>query len=428
MAMKNVFVMALDDFNRAMLERLQGAEGIQFHSLLDLDTAVDTRHYDIPALLERARTQLREFPERVDAVVGFWDFPTSTMLPIIQREFGLNGSSLESVLFCEHKYLSRVEQAKVAPAQTPAFAAFNPFDPKVLDEPPLAYPFWVKPVRSHSSQLGFRVNNREDFAHAVSQIRRNIHFLAEPFNELMRHAQLPDSLKAVDGWHCMAEQIISGGRQCTVEGYVLDGEITIYGTIDSLREGVHNSSFSRYQYPSSLPEAVQRDMYDAVEGFLKKVGFNNSPFNVEFFYEEETDQLWMLEVNTRCSKSHSPLFEMVDGASNTQAMVDVALGQKPRFPEKGGSYRLATKFMLRENEDAYVRRVPTAEEIRAIESEIPGTRVLIIAHEGWHLSSLYHQDSYTFETANLFVAGDSLDEIEAKSEQVKARLNFELER
>ncbi|PAU80022.1 D-alanine--D-alanine ligase [Halovibrio salipaludis] len=428
MAIRNVFVMALDDFNRAMLERLQGVENLRFHSLLDLETAVDTRHYDIPALLDRARRQLRAFPGSIDAIVGFWDFPTSTMLPILRREFGLRGPSVESVMRCEHKYWFRMNQEKVAPSQTPAYAAFNPFDSRFPDEAPLAYPFWIKPIRSHSSQLGFRINDRSAFADGLTEIRDNIDFLARPFNELMTHAEMPEEVRTVDGWHCLAEEIISAGRQCTVEGYVLDGEIVIYGTIDSLREGVHGSSFSRYQYPSDLPVDVQEAMYKATHDFLKQVGFDDSPFNIEFFYEEDTGQLWMLEVNTRCSKSHSPLFEMVDGASNTQAMVDVALGRKPDFPEQGGDYRLATKFMLREHEDAYVRRVPTADEIAAIEADIPGVRIQIVAHEGYRLSTLFHQDSYTFETALLFIGGDSLEEIERKSEQVKGRLHFELER
>lgn len=425
---RNIFVMALDEFNRAMLERLQGADGMRFHSLLDMETAVDTRDYDIPLLLDRARLQLREFPGPIDAIVGFWDFPTSTMLPILRREFGLRGPSLESVLRCEHKYWFRVNQQQFAPEQTPAYAAVNPFDERYPDHPPLDYPFWIKPVRSHSSQLGFYIDDRSSFADAVGEIREKIHFLARPFNELLAYAELPESIRPVDGWHCLAEEIISAGEQCTLEGYVLDGEVVIYGTVDSLREGKYGSSFSRYQYPSSLPESVQAGMGEMARDFLRQIEFDDSPFNIEFYYEPDSGQVWMLEVNARCSKSHSPLFEMVDGTSNKQAMVDVALGRRPVFPEEGGPFNMAAKFMLREHEDALVRRVPTAEEIAAIEADIPGVRIQIIAVEGERLSRLLHQDSYSYETALLFIGGDSNEDIENRSEQVKARLNLELER
>ena len=49
----------------------------------------------------------------------------------------------------------------------------------------------------------------------------------------------------------MAEQVI-GGRQCTVEGYVHDGEVVPYGTVDSIRYP-QVLSFFYYLYPSTLP-------------------------------------------------------------------------------------------------------------------------------------------------------------------------------
>jgi hypothetical protein len=37
------------------------------------------------------------------------------------------------------------------------------------------------------------------------------------------------------------------------------------------------------------------------------------------------DTIWLLEINTRISKSHCPLFRRVDGASHHQVMLDLAL-------------------------------------------------------------------------------------------------------
>lgn len=428
MVKKNVFVLAMDDFNRSMLERLRGSESIRFHPLLDTETAVDTRDYDIPHLLERARRTLAEFPEPIDGIVGYWDFPTSTMLPVLRREQGLPGPSLESVLRCEHKYWARLEQARVAPEDTPRFAAVNPFADDVVEHPPLDYPFWLKPVRAHSSQLGFRVGSDTDWAHAVERTREGIGVFAEPFNHFFRMAELTEEIREIDGWHCIAEEMISEGHQCTVEGYVLNGRVRIYGVVDSMRQGEANSSFSRYQYPSTLPESVIDRMDSDAVRFLGQVEYDNAPFNIEFFYNEDRDRLQLLEANTRCSKSHSPLFEMVDGASNLQAMVDVELGREANFPPEGGPCRHATKFMLREDTDAFVERVPTEQEVRAIEDEFEHVRIQIEASQGRRLSDMLHQDQYTFEIATLFVGGDSVEEVERKGELVKNRLEFRLRR
>lgn len=424
MAKQNIFVMAMDDFHQVMLERLLGSEDMVFHPLLDMKTAVDTIDYDMAELLDRARQTLEDFPGTVDAIVGYWDFPTCSLLPILRREWSLPGPSLEATLRCEHKYWARTEEAQVAPRQTPRFASVNPFDENVLDTPPLPYPFWIKPVRAHSSQLGFHVNNRQDFEHALEQTRDGIHVFAKPFNYILAMAQLPDDIAPVDGWHCIAEEIISEGRQCTLEGYVLNGEVEIYGAVDSLREGAVGSSFSRYQYPSSLPASVQDIMVQDCRRFVERTGFDNSPFNIEFFYNEKNATVWMLEVNTRCSKSHSPLFEMVDGSSNLQAMVDVALGRKPAFPPEGGKYRYAAKIMLREHQDAVIERVPGADEVRAIEKDIPGCHIKVEAEQGGRLSDMLHQDSYSFEYALLFLGGDSVEEIDKQADHIKARLDF----
>ena len=119
MTKENIFVMAMDDFHQVMLERLQGSEEMVFHPLLDMKTAVDTVHYDIAVLLDRARRTLEDFPGTVDAIVGYWDFPTCSLLPILRREWNLPGPCLEATLRCEHKYWARTEEAQVAPRQTP---------------------------------------------------------------------------------------------------------------------------------------------------------------------------------------------------------------------------------------------------------------------------------------------------------------------
>jgi hypothetical protein len=66
----------------------------------------------IDELLDRATDELERFARSgrgsVDGVVGFWDFPVQTMVPILRRRRSLSGPTLESVLKCEHEYWSRL--------------------------------------------------------------------------------------------------------------------------------------------------------------------------------------------------------------------------------------------------------------------------------------------------------------------------------
>ena len=66
-----------------------------------------------PTLLDKAQGVLDAFDGRIDAIVGYWDFPVSTLIPILSERYGTRSTSLESVVKCEHKYWSRLEQQKV---------------------------------------------------------------------------------------------------------------------------------------------------------------------------------------------------------------------------------------------------------------------------------------------------------------------------
>lgn len=402
----NVFVLGCDELGERLLPTLQHAEEYAFHPLLPLEEAVHAERYDIERLLEDAVAELEVFPGRIDAVVGYWDFPTSALLPLIRQHFGLRGPSLEAVLKCEHKYWSRLEQSRSVPGCVPPFQVLDPFGEDPASQVRLGYPFWIKPVKGHSSQLGFRIDDADALAAVLPRIRANIGRLAEPFTQVAALAHMPDEIRAVSGHHCILEGLISAGRQCTLEGYVLGGEVHVYGVIDTIRDRRHHSVLSRYVYPSSLPEAVQQRMIDCTRRFLGHIGYDDAPFNIEFYYDPDTDQVWLLEVNSRLSRSHSAIFLLVDGAPHLQVMVDVALGLRPRMPRGRGRYAVAAKHMIRVFEDGRVRSVPSAEDIRRLEQSFPGTVVEINVRPGMQLSALLHQDEYSYELGVIFTGAD----------------------
>jgi len=158
---------------------------------------------------------------------------------------------------------------------------------------------------------------------------------------------------------------------------------------------------------------------------IRQVGYDDAPFNIEFYWEEDSDRIWLLEINCRISKSHAPLFQMVDGCYHHQVMIDLALGRKPAMPHREGRFRCAAKFMLRRQEDARVVRVPTDAEIAAVEAAIPGVVIQVELSEGMRLSQLRYQDSYSYEVAVVFVGADDHEGLAAKYRQVLARLPLE---
>lgn len=419
---KNIFVVGLDEFNLGMIRSLKNAENYNFIGLLDIHALIDSGLYRLNDMLELAEKQLREFKGPIDAIVGYTDFPVSTMVPILCEKLNVPGPSLESVLKCEHKYWSRLEQKKAIPEHIPAFTEFDPFDDQALDQISLEYPFWIKPIKSTASQLGFRINSRKDFNRATGIIREKIG-LFKPFDYLLDLIKLPPEIVSVKSSHCVAEQIISG-RQCTLEGYVHNKEVRTYGIIDSIREP-NRTTFARYQYPSRLPQKVQEEMSRISERVMQQVGMDNSAFNLEFFWNEKKDKIWFLEINTRIPQSHSDLFVKVDGVSNHQVMLDVALNQDPWFPRRQGKFRVAGKFFIREYQDKLITGIPTKEDLEDLNNKIPGTMVDVQGKLGMKLSDIPEQDSYSYASAFIYLGADSQKELLDKFKKCREMIRFQ---
>jgi len=426
---RNVFVLGMNALNAERLTRLRGVEDVVFHPLLTPAQVYETQAFDIPAMLAESKATLDAFDGTVDAIVGYMDFPVSTMLPILCRQFGTRNVALESLLKCEHKYWSRKVMAEVIPDHIPRFTAFDPFDDDALSrigEAGLRFPFFVKPVKSSGSRLGFRIDSPEDFDFAIDKLRREIGQISEPFNHVLDQADIPDAIRAVDGRFCMAEQVI-GGRQCTLEGYAHDGEVVPYAVVDSIRYP-QVLSFFYYLYPSQLPPPVKNQMYEITRKVMAHIGYDNAGFNIEFFWDEVGERIWLLEINTRIAQSHCDLFEMVDGVSHQQVTIDIALGRRPDMPVGEGRFNVAAEFFYRVFfANATLARVPTRAEIAVAEEQAEGTRIASYVKKGMRLSDLPEQDAYSFAIASLWMGASTLSALLWNYEKVLERLNYEFE-
>jgi biotin carboxylase len=422
----SIFVLGLDQENLAMLERVPDAVNFRFHQLLTIE---ELQVGDIPIadLLRKAEDRLTEHIESggtVDAVVGYWDFPVSTMSPILRRRFGSRGPSLESVLKCEHKYWSRLEQRDVA-SDLPRFALVD------LDQEPVAapadvgYPMWLKPVKSFSSDLAFEVTDDEEFTAAANEIRAGVDRVGEPFQYLLDQVELPAEIAEAGGRACVAEQALSGQR-AAVEGFAQNGRVTIYGILDSL---VYpgNSSFLRHQYPSTLPEHMLDALAEVSTRVIERIGFDDGTFSIEFFCDPDTGSVSILEINPRHSQAHAELFWMVDGVPNHHCMLNVALGRDPRLPHREGEHGIAARWYLRRFTDGVVRVVPDAEELRRLTETMPGVAIEVLPQAGTRLSELPAQDSYSYELAELVIGARDEEELQAKYDRCVQELNFRIE-
>lgn len=414
----NIVVLGLDEANRQLLRRVPDADRYAFHGLLTIEEMQQGEDIPVADLLAKAEARIQAFDGRIDAVVGFWDFPVSTLVPVLCERFGLRGASLESVLRCEHKYWSRLIQREVI-TEYPPFGLVDPDERRV--PPDVGYPCWLKPVKSFSSKLAFEVTDDDQFEDAITKLQDGIGRVGEPFEYLLGKVDLPPEIAEAGGQAVLAERRLSGNR-AAVEGYVHNGRFVAHGVLDSLvYPGV--SSFLRHQYPSQLPERMRDRLVDVSRRLMTRIGLDHATFSIEFFCDPGTGEINVLEVNPRHSQAHADLFEQVDGHPNHHYMVKVALGEDPGPPGEG-PYRISALWYLRRFTDGVLVRGPSDDEIAAVERKLEGVRVFRRAPDGARLSELPGQDSYSYELAQIVVGADDVAQLEEKYERCVATLPF----
>jgi hypothetical protein len=424
MSRKNVFFVGLDDFNRETLAMLPHAAACDFHAALTIEEIRDVDTYDIDRLVETAAKRMADCPGGAHGVASFFDFPGTIIAAILAQRFGLPGPSLESLLKLEHKYWSRLEQQKVVPDHIPAFRAFDPFDEEAFGKLELIPPFWVKPIKSFRSYLAFHIQSERQFRDVMQVCREKGGQLTDPFRHIMDEYNMPHELADMPETF-IAESPI-GGAQCTLEGYVHNGQVVVYGVVDSVREP-DGHSFSRYEYPSFLPLEIQHRMIDVARSAVTQVGYDNAPFNVEFFYDQTAQHVWLLEVNPRASQSHADLFQKVHGTPHLSVIVDLALGRKPKPMDRRGKWNVAAHLFLRHFGEGKVVRIPTERALTHLRKRQPDTRVKIEVDKNQNLADLKNQDSYSYEIAHLYIGGRDRADILDKYDEALAMLQFEIE-
>ncbi|WP_425480778.1 ATP-grasp domain-containing protein [Sciscionella sediminilitoris] len=281
---------------------------------------------------------------------------------------------------------------------------------------------WLKPVKSFSSDLAFQVRDDHEFRSALDEISKGIGRVGAPFQRLLDRVEQPAAVREAGGEACLAEHAVTGS-QVTVEGYRTAEETVVYGIIDS-----HNypdtSSFHYYRYPSEVPSDVQRRLVDISERVVERIDLRHSAFNIEYFWNEDADEIKLLEVNPRHSQSHAMLFEYVDGTPNHRVMVRLALGLEVEFPHRKGPYAVAAKYFVRRFVGGRVLRVPTDEEVDALERQMSGCAVDVLVEPGQRLADLAEQDSYSYAIASIHLGARDQQELTDKYERCLRSLPF----
>lgn len=322
------------------------------------------------------------------------DYPGSALAAVIAKRLGLPGPEPEVVLLCQHKYLSRREQAKFVPEAVPPFALIDVADGAALPEG-LHFPLFVKPVKSFFSIGAEKISSAAELSALLPRWADLDEFFLPLDRLLQRYAGA-----SIGTGRLIAEGLLHGA-QVTVEGFVHGGKAEIFGVVDSVMFP-DTLAFSRFDYPSALPEAVQARMSEIAGTLMQGLGFDNGLFNIEMMYDPEADLISIIEINPRMASQFADLYEKVDGTSSYTVLLDIAQGRSPRFTRRQGRYGFAASFVLRSFEDHTVAALPSEEGLARLAQLYPDIRVELLGRVGHKLSAeLQDGCSYRYGIVNL---------------------------
>ena len=421
MTRRRILVLFAQEWDRLALADPLLADRYEFvHSGFDLFRfpenarllAFDARRY-VDHLVRLARR------EGVAGVISPHEqFGTLIAAEVAQR-LGLPGPDPRAVLTAQHKYYARVAMAGAIPDATPQFGVF----PQHLADPgalPLPFPFFVKPVKATFSVLARRVDS-------FAELRRHLRFgrlerlvaerLIRPFDDLL--AAYPGF--EIDAHHLVAEELVEG-MQVNVDGYADRGAIRILGIVDELMYP-GTMAFNRFEYPSSLPQAVQARIAAVAEQAVAAVGFDHGLFNVELCYDPSADAIKVVEINPRVASQFVTLYRSVEGISLYDLMLSLAVGETPHCEPRPQAHAYAASFVFRRFDGRPVRPAPSEDRLAQVAARHPDAHLMLYLKRGAALArEMKWLGSHRFAVLNL--SGRDRPELYAHYRDIRDALGF----
>ena len=355
----------------------------------------------------------------IAGVLSSSDYPGAPLAGALAAQLGLAGARPERVITAAHKYYSRIAQRAAAPEAVPEFALV---DLRArAPEPPLAFPCWVKPVKGSFSLLARRIDGPEAFRAFVDS--REVREYGDEYLAIFNRMVAAYSDLPVDGRALIAEGVLRGGL-VTVEGFVCEGSVEVFGIVDSTLH--ENGSFARFDYPSVLPDRVRDRMAAIARRVIGELDLDWTIWNIEMMYDAAADRVSIVEVNPRICGQFADLYQKVDGTNSYEVALALATGARPEFARRRGRYAAAASFPLRVFEPCTVEDAPDEGDVAVAEALYAETMVWRECRTGDELSDFAGEDGASQRYAIINLGGADRADLARRCAAVQDQLGFSL--
>ncbi len=386
---------------------------------LTIETTEKVLSFGVKAYISQTVERINHNPGLYDGVVGTHD-SSSLFAAIIAQETGKRFAPVSGIINSQNKYLCRRVQKKVAPEAAPRYCLALDY---LRDPSRLSTPFFIKPVRSNISFGTHKVNTPEELHYYIGLESMDIALFNQYYlDALSYNSGYYDALNIATCNTFLCEDLIEG-EQVTVDGYVMDGEVSFFGVTKAVYHPLTNS-FSHHEFPCELPEEMLGKISDALGRLIPALEMDDSFFNVELRLDMENHTFKIIEVNSRIAFQFAKTIEAVSGYDPLRMLCDLAVGEKPKqYARAENTSSACYNFELHAFEDARILETPTQSAYDEIRLKYPGVRVRNLIHENVNLSDFKHNPQ-SYRYCLLDIPGENREEIMRKYEDIIARLRY----
>jgi biotin carboxylase len=423
--LKNILVLFDADWDRLQLQKAAGLSGSPgysfFYEGFDLFSFPGNARlltFDIFRFVDKLAKKYRSLP--LHGITSSNEQFGALVAALLAGRLGLPGTDPRALIAAQHKYIARRILQRELPDANVAFHAF-PYTFRTAREIPLAFPYYVKPVKAAYSVLARRVDTFRDLQQHMTfhpWEKYIIKRLVRPFNDVVRRLTDFD----VDAHWMLAEELIDG-QQINVDGVVIDGEIQVMGIVDAVMYP-GTDQFMRFEYPTRLlPESAGRARATACR-IIAALGLDHGLFNVEMRVCPTTGECRLIEVNPRMAAQFSDLYEKVDGINLHEVALKIACDQVPDLTPGRGKYQVATSYVFRKFDGTPLANPPTHEKLQWLREFDPDAFLALFIKSGGGLRrEMKWLGSHRYATLNM--GGQSDEHLRAKYQTVKQAMGFE---
>jgi hypothetical protein len=303
------------------------------------------------------------------------------------------------VFLCLHKLYGR--RAEVDPIRC---------RPLLLDEelPELTYPAYLKAPWLKLGLLGFKVTSDDETRAAMDLARKELPAWSRQYYPLFARAIDLAKYPLATTDMMLVEEFVHG-RQVTVEGWSLNGDIQIWAMTDT-NAFADTRVIDNFSTPSRVDRETAETLTSKTIETIRAFGFDGGFFNIEFWLTD--DGVRLTEVNGRSAACFGGIYELALGADIFAAVADVATGREPRVPPRPDK-RVAGQFNVITFDDDLAGNLLDYEVAATMPEFSPfrgaGERVRPVSEFGVVLGQIE-------------IAGDSYGEIHAVAEGMRRKL------